>query len=254
MERVSALMLDGRSFTKLISLNVEGARHLDRVLPFLAKESPDTIALLEAPEFLESTLSELGYHTTFAPMMIRTQAGQEFQEGVLFASREQHSAQPHYYYRADAEIVPFVKDDKRNSISHVALHAKIGDLDIVATHFTWNRSGETADQHQKNDMRSLLDVLDQLPAHVLCGDMNIPRNENELYDVLCERYADNVPQTYASSLDRDFHRLGNDPDLTKLFERFMVDYVFTQDCHVASDVRLEFGISDHAAVVAHLSV
>lgn len=246
-------MLDGSNFIKLISLNVEGAKHLDRVLPFLIKEQPDAIALLEAPEFFAVMLSNLGYHTSFAPMMIRTQGDQVFQEGVLIASRKPHDSHPHYYYRANPDIVPFVKDDKRNSISHVALHAEIDGVHLVATHFTWNPSGEAADVHQKHDMQMMLKYLAQLPPHILCGDMNIPRAENELYDVLCGRYTDNVPATYHTSLDRNLHRLGNDSDLSKLFDRFMVDYVFTQDAYAATDVRLEFGVSDHAAVVAHVS-
>ncbi|SEW38583.1 Exonuclease III [Cognatiyoonia koreensis] len=246
-------MFDGTNINKLISLNVEGARHLDRILPFLIRENPTMIALLEAPDFLAYTLSDLGYHTSFAPMMIRTQEGQVFQEGVLVATRQRHISHPHYYYRANPDIVPFVKDDKRNSISHVALHVEIGDINLVATHFTWNKSGETADIHQKNDMLKLLAHLKELPPHILCGDMNIPRQENELYDLLCEHYTDTVPGTYHTSLDRDLHRAGDDPELSKLFDRFMVDYVFTQDQYAASDVRLEFGVSDHAAVVANVT-
>lgn len=245
-------MLDDCNLTKLVSLNVEGAKHLDRIMPFLAKENPDVVALLEAPDFLSEMLADLGYHTTFAPMMLRTQEGQTFQEGVLFASRRAHVADTHYYYRANPEIMHFVKHDKRSTISHVAVHAEIDGAHFVATHFTWNKSGETADLHQKNDMRALLAYLETLPPHTLCGDMNIPRKENELYDLLCEHYTDTIPDAYFSSLDRDLHRAGNDPELSKLFDRFMVDYVFTQSNYAASDVRLEFGVSDHAAVVAHV--
>jgi endonuclease/exonuclease/phosphatase family metal-dependent hydrolase len=246
-------MLDGSSFLKLVSLNVEGARHLDRIILFLIKEAPEAIALLEAPDFLAYTLLDLGYHTSFAPMTIRTQEGKVFQEGVLVATRKPHTSHPHYYYRANADIVPFVKDDKRNSISHVALHVKIEGVHLVATHFTWNPSGETADIHQTNDMRAMLAHLETLPPHILCGDMNIPRKENALYDLLCTHYTDNIPDTYISSLDRDLHRLGGEKNASKLFDRFMVDYVFTQNDYAATDVRLEFGVSDHAAVVAHVS-
>ena len=238
---------------KLVSLNVEGARHFDRVLPFLIKENPSIIVLLEAPDFFAQMLLDLGYFASFAPMLVRTQEGRSFQEGVLIASRQVHTSHPHYYYRANPDIVPFVKDDKRNTISHVALQADIGGLQLVATHFTWNSAGETADVHQKSDMRMMLSYLNKLPPHVLCGDLNIPRNENALYDLLCAHYTDNIPAKYHSSLDRSLHRLGQNPDMDKLFDRFMVDYVFTQAPFEAANVRLEFGISDHAAVVADIA-
>ena len=66
-------------------------------------------------------------------------------------------------------------------------------------------------------------------------------------------YTDTIPANYTSSLDKTLHRKGDDPSRAHLFTDFMVDYLFTKPDYQASDVRLEFGISDHAAVVATIS-
>ena len=96
----------------------------------------------------------------------------------------------------------------------------------------------------------MLPIIDLLDPHVFCGDFNIPRGHNVLYETLTTRYTDSVPATYASSLDKNIHRKGDDISRAHLFTSFMVDYVFTQKPYQAENVRLEFGISDHAAVVA----
>jgi exonuclease III len=237
---------------KLIALNIEGNRHYDRVLPFLQKENPDVIALMEVAEYMCDWLQEHGYHTTFTPMTIRTQNSETFTEGILLASKLPHTSKSHYYRRASTELCAFNARDKEHTCSHAVLYAQVGAYNIATTHFTWNPRGEIADDLQKKEMKLLLDFTTTLPPHVLCGDMNIPRNHNDLYNTLCEYYIDQVPKEYQSSLDRTLHRLGNKPELTKLFDSFMVDYVFTQPPYTAHDVRLVFGLSDHAAVVAHL--
>ena len=87
----------------------------------------------------------------------------------------------------------------------------------------------------------------------MCGDFNIPRHYNPLYDELTKYYVDNIPLSYISSLDPTLHYAGSHPDKKMLFDSYMVDYIFTQTPYTATDVRLEFSISDHAGVVAHIS-
>jgi endonuclease/exonuclease/phosphatase family metal-dependent hydrolase len=239
---------------KLISLNMEGNSHLDRVQTFLQKESPDVIALMEVPENMCGWLQEQGYQTSFVPMTIRTQNDTTFTEGILLASKTPHTSSSHYYRRDSEKICAFDSKDKFNTCSHAILFAEIGAFNIATTHFTWNPVGEIADELQKKEMQILLEITRKLPVHILCGDMNIPRNCNELYETLCKHYTDNIPSYYQSSLDRTLHWRRDDPTRAKLFDDFMVDYVFTQPPYAASDVRLQFGISDHAAVVAHLSI
>jgi len=235
---------------KLISLNLEGKRHFNTAFPFLKKESADVLCLMEAPRDLEPWLAAQGYFVTFAPMAIKDQDDLQFETGVLFASKHKHSSETFYYHQPTTDIVHYDKNNKRNTISHPVIFASIDGFHIATTHFTWNPFGETADQYQTTDLKSLLQYLRTKPAHLLCGDFNIPRKYNSLYQEICTHYTDTIPAFYESSLDAKYHRARNNPQLQKLFRDFMVDYLFTQHPHKASDVRLQFGISDHAAIVA----
>jgi endonuclease/exonuclease/phosphatase family metal-dependent hydrolase len=238
---------------KLISLNLEGKRHLDVALPFLETQSADIICLMEAPEDIQLWLVERGYFVTFAPMVNRTQDGLQFADGVLLASKQEHIPEVFYYYRPTAEITQYDKNNKRGTIAHAVIFASIGNFNLATTHFTWNPIGETADQNQTTDLTTLFEYLHAKPPHILCGDFNIPRHYNVLYEGIIKQYTDTIPASYNSSLDANHHRSGKNPDLQKLFDHFMVDYLFTQSPYEVSDVRLQFDVSDHAAVVAEVT-
>lgn len=238
---------------KLISLNIEGKRHLTKIHSFIKSELADVVCLMEAPEDLQHWLEEQGYFTTFAPMLLREQDGQQFTEGLILASKVVHNAEAFYYYQPATAIRAFDGQNKRDTIAHAVLFASIADYNIATTHFTWNPVGETADENQATDLVTLLTHLRTKPPHVLCGDFNIPRHHNSLYEELLQHYTDTIPVTYHSSLDPKFHRASENTDLQKLFTQFMVDYVFTQDPYRASGVRLQFDLSDHAAVVATIT-
>lgn len=238
---------------KLISLNLEGKRHLDTALPFLETAAADVLCLLEAPEDLQPWLTEHGYFVTFVPMVFRKQDGREFYDGIILASKLAHQAEVFYYYQPAADIVSYDQQDKRGTIAHPVIFATIGDYNLATTHFTWNPVGEIADQNQTTDLKKLLNYLQTKPPHLLCGDFNIPRHYNILYEELTKYYTDTIPPNYNSSLDANHHRAGKDPALEKLFTHFMVDYLFTQPPYTASAVQLEFGISDHAAVIATIT-
>lgn len=241
---------------KLISLNVEGNNHLERVIPFIKKESPDCIALMEAPQFVEETLSDMGYTTSFSEMNIRTMNGQTFSEGVLVATKASHTSSEHYYYHAPDRGGAFDPQNHRNTISNVCRSTTFTvdneSYTVVATHVMDTKNG-LVDEHQRAGMQALLAHLHTLSSHVLCGDFNMPRGYNVLYEEVIEHYKDTVPSTYKSSLDRNLHRLGNVDIDEPIFDEYMVDYIFTQPPYDASDVHLEFGISDHAAVIGTIT-
>jgi endonuclease/exonuclease/phosphatase family metal-dependent hydrolase len=65
-------------------------------------------------------------------------------------------------------------------------------------------------------------------------------------------YQDEIPKHYQSSLDRNLHRLGKVKLDQPIFDKFMVDYIFAKPEYEVTGERLEFGVSDHAAVVAHI--
>jgi len=84
--------------------------------------------------------------------------------------------------------------------------------------------------------------------------MNTPRGINPSYPDLVAHYTDHIPPAYTSSLDRALHRLGTNPEKTQLFDSFMVDYLLSTPEFITNDVRLQFGLSDHAGIVAEVGL
>ena len=238
---------------KLLSLNIEGTRHLDKVFDFLDSEKADIICLQESPLSISSELRRRGYTTTTVPLTVKIQNGFNFTEGSIFATLNYHRPDVHYYHRPQERVAVFDINRTRETVAQALIFAELGDIHIATTHFTWVPDGRVASDEQVEDMKNMLDLLDTKPPHILCGDLNIPRNINRLYeDEILPRYTDAVPDEYKSSLDRSLHRLGNDPEKLDLFESFMVDHLLLMKPFLAEDVRLEFGLSDHAAIVANV--
>lgn len=235
---------------KLISINIELNRHLERVIPFLERERPDVVCFMEVAEVNFPRLQEaLGMEGRFEPMLrlAGTRSYRTLQEGVAgiaFFSRfkteffaEQYAGEP--------GVVPFERDDNQG-IRIVLLGGRFSfagtSWTIATTHFTWTPDGEASDA-QRADLKSLFTVLKKFPEIAFCGDFNMPRGR-ELWEKVASKYKDNIPLEYQSSIDPVLHR-------TKGLE-LMVDGLFTTPGYKASDVQLVEGVSDHKAVVGVL--
>ena len=101
-------------------------------------------------------------------------------------------------------------------------------------------------------MVTFLKIVAELPAHIMCGDFNIPRLTNRLYADLLTCYRDEIPAGLATSLDPEFHKLKNIPEQSHKLREYMVDYIFSQPGYSVSNVRQIFGVSDHAATVCEV--
>lgn len=240
---------------KLISINIEGERHLERVLAFIIAESPDVLCLQELYDIHIEHFVSLGYSYAFLPMTKRLLEGREVVWGIgLFSRYLIANVLTEYYTRSERGLVFFDRSNFETTIKHGIISASTlvdgTPYTVATTHFPWTPDGDAPCESQKQSMAPFLEYIKTLEPHVICGDFNIPRNLNPLYNELKEHYTDAIPVAYASSLDRSLHHAGKDPLKQKLFTSFMVDYIFTQSPYSAQDVRLEFGISDHAAVVA----
>jgi endonuclease/exonuclease/phosphatase family metal-dependent hydrolase len=95
-------------------------------------------------------------------------------------------------------------------------------------------------------MKNLLALLAKTPELILCGDFNAPRG-GEIFKMLADKYKDNIPPEYDSSLDTELHRIGK-------IKKLMVDGLFTTSAYIVSDVKLSEGVSDHKAVTAIISL
>lgn len=238
---------------KLISINIEGRRHLHRIVPFLELEQPDIICLQETPEDLQDWLTQTGYHVTFAPMRYYTQDAISYTEGVLIASTQPHTAQVHYYYGHPEKIPTYDPAKRRESLAHAVVCATLSEYTVATTHLPAPPHGEQFYKPLATDITALRSYLSSVGPHILAGDMNTPRSINPSHPDLVNGYYDHIPAQYKSSLDASLHRLGSNPEKTQLFESFMVDHLVSTPEFTATDVRLQFGLSDHAGIVATLS-
>lgn len=250
---------------KLISLNIEGSKHLEHVLPFIARESPDVLCVQEIFERdAEMIAKKYGMEYYFAPMIL-SQYKKESSEAwesfgiCIFSKTPIENAKSEIYWSPHADLQPFDATDvhtKRKTERHILLSGKIladeTEYTVATTHFTWTPNGQS-DAYQEVDAEKLLQILETFSEVILCGDFNIPRNHNPLYEKFSARYTDAIPKEYISSLDLTLHRMGNNPIEAPQLEQFMVDYIFITSHYRTSNVRLESGVSDHMAVISEIT-
>ena len=256
------------SALSLVSLNIEGSKHLDLVLPFLRAREPDVVCLQELlspdiPRFEQ----ELGTSCFYSEMMnLPAQhplSGRQepVMMGVGIFSRFPVTRSVRHYYRRGGHD-HFLFDETSTATMHntqsyvfavIETDKDKGRYRIGTMHGTWVPDGQP-DDFQRADTKALLEALEQEGEIVLCGDFNMPRRLSgqggEMFGLLVARYKDNIPARYETSIDVNLHRAGKERT-HELSER-MVDGLFTTPDYQAFEVELVRGVSDHYAVVARI--
>lgn len=240
---------------KLISLNIEGDNHYDRVFPFLLTEQPDVVCVqeffLDDLPLFEETLSMHGYAVGMWTCSQENDAriSKRGLMGVAIFSKLPMNNPGHQWYvgGADRIIEMFDPDHTPEMVSRALVYVDVlqGNTPyrIATTHFTWSPGGSvTLLQHEHLDR--LLPILDAIDPVILCGDFNAPRGK-EIFESLASRYTDNIPAEITTTMDQLLHRVSG--------LQFVVDVLFTSTPYSASEVRIVDGVSDHCAVVARLS-
>jgi len=238
---------------KLVSINIEGHRHLhERVLPFLKREKPDIVCLQEVFEIDVPVIAEsLGMTSFFRPMTDVSQPTIHIPKplGIFglaqFTSLPIQQQQAADYVKADAEKLPaFFENGDPNAMKRVVLWTTVEfegqPYTIATTHFTWSTHGDPTEEQQR-DLDSLFKVLDTIPELVICGDFNAPRGRRT-FARLAERYKDNIPPEVTTSVDGQFHKAGQ--------LELMVDGLFSTPEYQLSQVKVVGGVSDHKAITA----
>lgn len=233
----------------LVQLNIELDRHLGPVIDFLKKEKPEVACV---QELLQSNIplleKALDAKCFFAPMCRRTVEGVLKIEGMGIFSRLPvlHSAtEP--YAGSDLPDASFDHTSlttkhrtRRYSLSWCDVEKEGVPFRIVTTHFTWTPDG-APNEFQRKDIRALTRITDTLGELILCGDFNAPRG-GEIFSLLAERFMDNIPLEYTTSLDSSLHRAGP--------LELMVDGIFSTNAYRVSGVQRHCGVSDHCAFTA----
>ena len=237
---------------KLLSVNIERDKHTERILDLIVRERPDVLCLQEILErdipLFEGTF---GAKCDFVPMCIfparhnKSNTDEVYGFGmfsVLPTSRVRSA-----YYAENQDGVVLCDDEETTPCNRALLCADIekdGDIYSVATtHFTWTPHGYS-NARQERDLIPFLQLLAKEEKFILCGDLNAPRGM-KTFETLASMYTDNIPDEYLTSLDPELHR-------THGAKQFMVDALFTTSQYHTSNVRLEFGVSDHAAIIANI--
>lgn len=234
---------------RLGSLNVEKYKHLDlRVIPALRAADLDVICLQEVPEDKVSHLeSSLGASAFFVPTAIRvdpeSQTEKAFGLAILMRRGEMQAYDHFIYHSAALEGQPAPADRilQYASVEKDGICYRVGN-----THFTWTPDGE-ASEDQFRDLDLLFGVINKhVPDGdlILCGDFNAPRGKI-VWDMLANRYRDNIPQWVFTTLDQTYHRAA------PIF--YVVDGMFTSRHYAAFDMDVQDGISDHMLITGSIT-
>lgn len=233
---------------KLVSINIEDEKHLARVRAFLEREKPDVLCLQEVLERDVPLFEEVMQGTSiFIPNGLCLIQGKYEKWGIgIFSALPLSDTRTGYYSRYGEELRS-IDNELTDPIDRALAYAKVEKegifYNILTTHFTWTPNGHPTDR-QRQSLTAFLEAITPYESLVFCGDMNAPRGM-ETFEKLAECYRDNIPGEYATSLDPDFHS-------TKGRFQLMVDALFSTLDYRIENARLEFGISDHAAIVAEI--
>lgn len=232
---------------QLLTLNIEGDRHLDRVAAAIARHLPDVVCLQEVIEANCARLAAAGGYDVkfFLSLHLPNRSGAQRNWGVAVMSRRPLRSQSEHYYSDDRHIrVAREPNDPRRILVMTELEHEGRTYRIATTHFTWSADGHIEEQ-QIADFARLRPVLAAYPDYVLCGDFNAPRGR-EMFDKFVDELGvvDHLPASVTTTLDPNLHRAGA--------LQLVVDTIFSTPQYRVTDVRVLDGISDHKGILARI--
>ncbi len=241
---------------KIFNLNLEGHHHLQsRILPFLAEEKPEIVCFQEVFKSDLPLFAEFGYQGRFQAMtqikpdsFFKQSVAGEF--GLFLGSKLPIVAGDFSLYRGDPDATPVAPKilGKNPQIANI-FNRYLGWIKVkkaeevytvATTHFTYDPGGEV-NQLQRQDLTKLLNITNQLPPHLLTGDLNTPRGK-ELWSRLARHYQDNVPAEVETTIDNQLHRADRELKL-------VVDAFFSQPPYQVKSLQVLSGLSDHKGLL-----
>ncbi len=229
---------------KIISLNIEMDRHIDRIIAFFEAQQPDVILLQEVLDKnkvrLEQATGMTGFYT--AQNILCSDKG-ESPIGLLTLTKLPVAQHYSVFYKGNnAQLAPMSTLEPGKMARAIAVTEVIKDAQrycLVNTHFTWSPNAQPSEE-QHQDLKVLLQALSKIPEFILCGDFNAPRG-TAIFDSLASKYKDNIPPYVTTTIDKNFHRRG---DLG-----IVIDGVFTTPKYNVEDISVVDNVSDHCAVI-----
>ena len=239
---------------KIISLNIEGNKHLDdKILPFFAKEKADVLCLQEVfakdiQKICQSTgLDKYSFVSQAKVTKDNPHLPTNGLWGLCVFAKNLSKTHKHYYNGNANQIPEFFAYQDPNSMNRclLAVQAEVdGEVyQLATTHFTWSEEGKISDLQKENFIK-IKSFLKNYPEVIFCGDLNTPRGE-QIYDQLAKIYKDNIPSKIDTTVDKNIHKSGKDI-------RLVIDALFTTPYYQAKKVRVIGGVSDHKALIAEI--
>jgi endonuclease/exonuclease/phosphatase family metal-dependent hydrolase len=244
-------MTMGTAALSLACINVERSKHVSAVSAFLRAQAPEVVCLQElVPDDVDTLCRQLGYaHHFYVPMCLFPEQAGPRASGIGILSRHPFVSTADICYGGggsgmdvldrSSEEARFATNRYSVALADIAIGAET--FTIGTTHFPWTDAARTAD-FQRSACDNLLRALEDRSL-ILCGDFNAPRGM-EIFTRLAAQWTDNIPPTYATSVDPVLHRAGP--------LQLMVDGVFSTDDYSVSDVTLHQDVSDHCAITARV--
>jgi exonuclease III len=236
---------------KLLSLNIEKRRHLEKVATLLNSERPDVVCLQEVSKRdIKKFENLLHMKSHFVPLCYYGSG--VYLHGIGLFAKQIDGAEVHWLAgrKPDEDLGIQTKEQTREEkfamcrfsllTARVVISGK--DYTIATTHLPATKEAAVTD-YQLEAVNNLLKAVGEYDDMALCGDFNAPRG-GQVFNTIATVLKGNIPSTYTSSLDPDLHRAGPLP--------YMVDGLFTKGAYQASDVELRCGVSDHCAIIANL--
>ncbi|WP_116807192.1 endonuclease/exonuclease/phosphatase family protein [Steroidobacter cummioxidans] len=236
---------------KLLTLNIEHDRHLDRVAQTIGTHLPDVVCLQEVFEKDCAKLAAVGsYQVKYAisTLMPEGEAGNTSPRswGVAVLTRVPVLNQTVIYYADDPRIRIFNEpNDPRRMLVMTELQHDGRLYRFGTTHFTWSMAGATTDE-QLADFARLKQALRSYSDYLLCGDFNAPRG-GELFSKFTDELGlvDHLPADVTTTIDPKFHYAGA--------LELAVDTIFSTPEYAVTEVQVLEGISDHKGILAQVA-
>ena len=233
---------------KILCLNIEGDRHLEKVVPFLKEQNPDIICLLECFKvnvpFFEKELNLHGFFFAQANKLRRISERDVDPKGyqgiAVFTKLDVNSVSGMYYTKGNIPEYSGPNGQDR-VLAFLRVEKEGKEYSVAATHFTWAANGGTNNE-QSQDLKAMLELIKDEEL-ILCGDFNAPRG-GEIFTALSMHFKDNIPVEVETTIDQNLHKVKG--------LMYVVDGLFSTPSYDVKNVQVIDGVSDHKALAADI--
>lgn len=239
---------------KLVSVNIEGSRHLEKIKSLLISENADVVCLAECfADTIEFLSSDKYPYQLHVPTYLVDQDNEyklipsnERRWGEVILSKYPLKETKTTYLSMDpyteTNLPTHGTDNHIPAFIQATVEIRGVEYRIGTIHLTWTPRASMTDRQRLNVSELLTLVKDQ--EIVMCGDFNVPRG-NEVYDQIASKFSDNIPPSIESTIDPDLHYRNVTVSGTL---KLVVDYVWSSEGYRVSDVEVISGVSDHCAI------